>query len=196
MSPNQIKRAFGNIERLLKRVGNWTTRPSKSLGKTIEIVEKMTKKEIMKNKDPNKYPPGLDARRVQEIIDHYENQTEEEAFAEDEAFRRRTNELRRQKLSKEEIDRILEQEAEALSRIGEPKQFKKQATILQLSPKWLEKAKFVAALHNFSDYRDWIRQVVKERLQLEESLIRGLKKNATNGNNNKRRTTERTVVAK
>jgi len=41
----------------------------------------------MKRKDPNKYPPGLNARRVQAIIDHYDNQSEEEALAEDEAFR-------------------------------------------------------------------------------------------------------------
>ncbi len=33
----------------------------------------------------NKYPPGWDNARVQRIIAHYEDQTEEEAAAEDEA---------------------------------------------------------------------------------------------------------------
>ena len=33
----------------------------------------------------NKFPPGGDAERVQSIIDYYENQTEDEAVAEDEA---------------------------------------------------------------------------------------------------------------
>lgn len=33
----------------------------------------------------NKFPPGWDAERVQKVIDYYENQTEDEAVAEDEA---------------------------------------------------------------------------------------------------------------
>ena len=33
----------------------------------------------------NRFPAGWDERRVQEVIDHYENQTEEEALAEDES---------------------------------------------------------------------------------------------------------------
>ncbi len=34
---------------------------------------------------PNKYPPDWDIARVQRVIAHYEDQTEEEATAEDEA---------------------------------------------------------------------------------------------------------------
>ena len=36
-------------------------------------------------KDKNKYPLGFDRQKVHEIIAHYENQTEDEAVAEDEA---------------------------------------------------------------------------------------------------------------
>jgi hypothetical protein len=36
-------------------------------------------------KDPNRYPKGLNRRKVQAIIAHYENQTEAQAVAEDEA---------------------------------------------------------------------------------------------------------------
>jgi hypothetical protein len=32
-----------------------------------------------------RFPPGWDAERVQRVLDHYENQTDEEAVAEDEA---------------------------------------------------------------------------------------------------------------
>ena len=39
----------------------------------------------MAMKDPNTYPPGWDAERVRQLLDHYEHQTEEEAVAEDEA---------------------------------------------------------------------------------------------------------------
>ena len=33
----------------------------------------------------NKFPPGWDEERVQRVIKHYEEQTEDEAVAEDEA---------------------------------------------------------------------------------------------------------------
>ena len=33
----------------------------------------------------NKFPPGWDAKRVAAVIKHYENQSEDEAVAEDEA---------------------------------------------------------------------------------------------------------------
>jgi len=33
----------------------------------------------------NKFPPGWDEERVQSVIDYYENQTEDEAVAEDAA---------------------------------------------------------------------------------------------------------------
>lgn len=33
----------------------------------------------------NEFPPGWDEERVQSVIDYYENQTENEAFAEDES---------------------------------------------------------------------------------------------------------------
>ena len=34
---------------------------------------------------PNQFPPGWNETRVQNVIAHYENQTENEALAEDEA---------------------------------------------------------------------------------------------------------------
>jgi hypothetical protein len=34
-----------------------------------------------------KFPPGWNEKRVRAVIEHYENQTEEEALAEDEAAR-------------------------------------------------------------------------------------------------------------
>ncbi|HLX61684.1 MAG TPA: hypothetical protein VKX17_10415 [Planctomycetota bacterium] len=36
-------------------------------------------------KDKNKYPRGWDAARVKKVLDHYENQTEDEAVQEYEA---------------------------------------------------------------------------------------------------------------
>ncbi len=34
----------------------------------------------------NKFPPGWDLERVKRVLDHYEDQSEEEAVAEDEAL--------------------------------------------------------------------------------------------------------------
>jgi hypothetical protein len=39
----------------------------------------------MKKKVKNQFPPGWDEARVRDVIDYYENQTEDEAVAEDEA---------------------------------------------------------------------------------------------------------------
>jgi len=50
-----------------------------------------SKKSTTRKKDPNHYPKGLNREKVQEIIDHYENQTDEEAIAEDEAAYRTTH---------------------------------------------------------------------------------------------------------
>ena len=36
-------------------------------------------------KDPNSYPPGWDSGKVRRVLEHYENQTDEDAAAENEA---------------------------------------------------------------------------------------------------------------
>jgi hypothetical protein len=43
-----------------------------------------------KGKDPNRYPKGWDAKSIKTLIDHYENQSDEEAVAEHEAAYRST----------------------------------------------------------------------------------------------------------
>jgi len=123
---------------------------------------------------------------VREIIDHYDNQTEEEILAEHEAFRRREEELRRQKLTEAEIDAILSREANELSRAGEPKSLKRQALALTLPRKWHDRAKTLAALHHFSDYREWLGQIVQERLEMEERWLLRLQNDAANDQNKRR----------
>jgi hypothetical protein len=44
-----------------------------------------------KTKDPNRYPKGLNRRKVQALIAYYDNQTDEEAVAEAEAAYRKRN---------------------------------------------------------------------------------------------------------
>jgi hypothetical protein len=40
-----------------------------------------------KAKDPHRYPKGWNRKRVEAVVRHYENQSEDEAVAEDEAVR-------------------------------------------------------------------------------------------------------------
>jgi hypothetical protein len=45
----------------------------------------------MKKKQKQEYPPGWDEKRVREVIDYYENQTDEEHLAEIEAAEKAEN---------------------------------------------------------------------------------------------------------
>ncbi|HEX4055594.1 MAG TPA: hypothetical protein VHX86_15120 [Tepidisphaeraceae bacterium] len=46
---------------------------------------KKPSRKTTKQKDPNRYSKGWNRKKVQRVIDHYENQTDDEAIAEDEA---------------------------------------------------------------------------------------------------------------
>ena len=48
-------------------------------------MNKLTKKPKRRSTTRQKLPRGWDERRVQKVLAHYENQTEDEAVAEDEA---------------------------------------------------------------------------------------------------------------
>jgi hypothetical protein len=49
---------------------------------------------MMKKKDPNRYPKGLTRKKVLALIEHYDNQSDEEAIAEAEAaYRKRQSSL-------------------------------------------------------------------------------------------------------
>jgi hypothetical protein len=48
----------------------------------------------MKNKDPNRYPKGWNRKKIEALIEHYENQSDDEAIAEAEAaYRKRQSSL-------------------------------------------------------------------------------------------------------
>ena len=46
---------------------------------------------MKKPKDPNRYPKGLDRRKVQALIEHYDHQSDADAIAEAEAAYRKRN---------------------------------------------------------------------------------------------------------
>jgi len=47
--------------------------------------KRSSKRRSQAPRDPNRYPRGLNRKKVQAIVDYYENQTDEEAIAEAEA---------------------------------------------------------------------------------------------------------------
>jgi len=49
---------------------------------------------MKQKKDPNRYPKGLNRKKVRALIDHYDHQTDAEAIAEAEAaYRKRSSVL-------------------------------------------------------------------------------------------------------
>ncbi len=56
------------------------------------MKRKSTKKKTVgkTRKDPNRYPKGWDARAIKALAEHYDNQSEDAAVAEDEAAYRST----------------------------------------------------------------------------------------------------------
>jgi hypothetical protein len=51
-------------------------------GKALKGLSSPPAKTKPMKKDPNKYPPGLDAAKIRRIIDYYDHQTDEEAAEE------------------------------------------------------------------------------------------------------------------
>lgn len=150
----------------------------------------------MSRRKQSKRALELEQQKLQEIVEHYDNQTDDEAAAEDDAFRRSANTLRRQKRTEREIDRILTHEADELVKVGEPKPRRRQAMTLTLTLSWVEKAKFLAMVHNFSDYRDWITHIVKERLELEDKLYQKSQKDAKRKSHSKAKLSRRSATRK
>jgi hypothetical protein len=45
-------------------------------------MKSVSKRRSKTKRDPNRYPKGLNRKKVQDLINYYENQTDEEAIAE------------------------------------------------------------------------------------------------------------------
>ena len=58
-------------------------------GRSLDCLPSATKEEIQIRKQG--FPPGWNERRIKELISHYENQTEDDGFADIEAARKPRN---------------------------------------------------------------------------------------------------------
>jgi len=79
----------------------------------------------------------------------------------------------KKRLTEEEIDRIIINEADDKTKWRKPITVK--PVLIRFSPSIIEKAKHLAKLHRASDYQVWLKRIVEERIRLEEELLSDFK---------------------
>jgi len=82
--------------------------------------------------------------------------------------------MRRKKLTEEDIDELVIAEANDMTKWGKPVAVR--PTIISFSTSVIEKAKYLAKLHNTRGYQTWLKQIVEERIKLEEELLSDIKR--------------------
>ncbi len=82
--------------------------------------------------------------------------------------------MRRKKLTEEDIDELVIAEANDMTKWGKPVAVR--PTIIRFSTSVIEKAKYLAKLHNTRGYQTWLKQIVEERIKLEEELLSDIKR--------------------
>jgi len=91
---------------------------------------------------------------------------------------------RRKKFSEEEIDQIVISQADNNDAWENPvKVMKQRATSLSLPAILASRAAFFARLHREASLEDWIKRIIRERLDIEEAAFAGCKKELTTKNN-------------
>jgi hypothetical protein len=78
-------------------------------------------------------------------------------------------------LTEEEIDLIVEQQANDDSAWEPPIQVDKKMTSVSIPSKLATKAVFFASLHRETNLEAWLLRVIQERLELEEAALREIK---------------------
>lgn len=76
--------------------------------------------------------------------------------------------------TEEEIDRLVIAEADDMAKWEKPIAVK--PTSIRFSPSIIEKAKYLAKLHKARGYQTWLKQVVEERIRVEEKLLSDFKR--------------------
>lgn len=84
------------------------------------------------------------------------------------------------KLSEQEIDRLVIAQADDDSAWGKPIHVRKaKPASLSIPPELAARAAFLAQLHRTKNTEEWLRQVIEERIELEEAAFAGLKQDLT-----------------
>jgi len=76
---------------------------------------------------------------------------------------------RKRQFSEEEIDKVVESQAEDDSAWGKPVQVRRaKPAALSLSAELAARAAFLARLHRAKNVEEWLARIIKERVELEE----------------------------
>jgi hypothetical protein len=79
---------------------------------------------------------------------------------------------RRNRFSEEEIDKIVESQAEEDSAWGRPIKVRRaKSTALSLPAELAARAVFLARLHREKNLEEWLSRIIKERVELEEGAF-------------------------
>jgi hypothetical protein len=90
--------------------------------------------------------------------------------------------LNKRKLSEEEIDQIVIEQADDDSAWEKPIQVKREFIIVPAE--LAKRATFFAQLHHESSAEDWINRIIQERLDMEEAAFAELKRELSAKNSN------------
>ena len=84
---------------------------------------------------------------------------------------------RKRAISEEEIDNLVESQADNDEAWDEPIQVRrKQENSLSLPTDLAMRAAFLAKLHKENNTKEWLRRIIAERIELEESAFMDFKK--------------------
>lgn len=81
-----------------------------------------------------------------------------------------------QNLSEEEIDRIVVAQADDDSAWEEPVHVRQKPTSVSLPAELAARAAFLARLHRITNVEEWLRRIIRERVELEEAAFVGAKR--------------------
>ena len=89
--------------------------------------------------------------------------------------------MKKRELSERDIDEIVTKEAEDPSKWEEPVLVKQSGvTSIRLSSETIRKAKRLAKIHRSRGYQTWLKQVIEERIRLEEDILTELREGLGN----------------
>jgi len=86
--------------------------------------------------------------------------------------------MNKRQLSEEEIDELVVAQADDVQAWDAPIQVRPagQSTSIRLSSAMIQRAKFFAQLHGQRGYQSWLKEIINERIQLEERMFSAVKR--------------------
>jgi hypothetical protein len=86
----------------------------------------------------------------------------------------------KKKMTENEIDELVEKQAEDSSAWEKPVRTRKTKTAsLSIPPELAARAAFLAKLHRKTNVEEWLTRVIQERIELEEAAFVGAKQELT-----------------